>query len=287
LIPATQGSPALQVLAGAQGLALAAFGVMLVPRLVTWSGDLELANRARALTQRVTRLTETRSDATEVAVAELRRIERDLHDGAQARLVAVGMSLRAAEQLMRANPEAARVLVAEARETSSRALDDLRSLVRGIYPPVLADRGLGDAVRALALDAPLTVDTDITLDGKEPPMPVAAAVYFAIAEALTNAVRHSEADMVEIGIGYSDELLRATIADDGIGGADPSRGTGLLGVERRLATFDGIMAVTSPVGGPTIVVLEVPCALTHGTVWSGDHTWADVVRSSWQTRTLI
>jgi signal transduction histidine kinase len=287
LIPATQGSPALQVLAGAQGLALAAFGVMLVPRLVTWSGDLELANRARALTQRVTRLTETRSDANEVAVAELRRIERDLHDGAQARLVAVGMSLRAAEQLMRANPEAAQALVAEARETSSRALDDLRSLVRGIYPPVLADRGLGDAVRALALDAPLTVNTDITLDEQEPPLPVAAAVYFAIAEALTNAVRHAEADTVEIGIGYCDEVLRATITDDGIGGADPSRGTGLLGVERRLATFDGIMALTSPVGGPTIVVLEVPCAPAGGPAWPGDHTWADVVRSSWQTRTLI
>jgi signal transduction histidine kinase len=130
------------------------------------------------------------------------------------------------------------------------------------------------------------VDTDITLDEKEPPMPVAAAVYFAIAEALTNAVRHSAADTVEIGIGYCDGVLRATITDDGTGGADPSRGTGLLGVERRLATFDGIMAITSPVGGPTIVVLEVPCA-PAATVWSGDHTWADVVRSSWQTRTLI
>ena len=158
--------------------------------------------------------------------------------------------------------------------------------MRGIYPPVLADRGLADAVRALALDAPLAVDTDITLE-EEPPMPVAAAVYFAIAEALTNAVRHSAADTVEIGIGYCHEVLRATITDDGIGGADPSRGTGLLGVERRLATFDGIMAVTSPVGGPTIVVLEVPCAPAHGTVWSRDQTWADVVRSSWQTRTLI
>jgi signal transduction histidine kinase len=275
------------LLAGLQGLTLLGFGGFLVPRLLTWRADAALAERAQALTRRVTRLTETRSDATEVAVAELRRIERDLHDGAQARLVAVGMSLRAAEQLMRANPDAARALVAEARETSSRALDDLRSLVRGIYPPVLADRGLADAVRALALDAPITVDTDITLDEKEPPMPVAAAVYFAIAEALTNAVRHSAADTVEIGIGYCDGVLRATITDDGIGGADPSRGTGLLGVERRLATFDGIIAVTSPAGGPTIVVLEVPCAPANAPAWSVDHTWADVVRSSWQTRTLI
>jgi signal transduction histidine kinase len=246
-----------------QGIALVGLGCMLAPRLLTWKGDAELAKRAQALTQRVGRLTQTRSDATEVAVAELRRIERDLHDGAQARLVAVGMSLRAAEELMRANPEAALALVAEARETSARALDDLRGLVRGIYPPVLADRGLADAVRALALDAPTTVDTDITVHG-EPPMPVAAAVYFGIAEALTNAVRHSGAETVQIGIGYAEGLLRATITDDGLGGADPSQGTGLVGVERRLATFDGIVAVTSPVGGPTIVVLEVPCSLTHG-----------------------
>jgi signal transduction histidine kinase len=249
------------LLALIQGSALLGVGCVLAPRLLTWKGDAELAKRAQALTQRVGRLTQTRSDATEVAVAELRRIERDLHDGAQARLVAVGMSLRAAEELMRANPEAARALVAEARETSARALDDLRDLVRGIYPPVLADRGLADAVRALALDAPVTVDTDITVQG-EPPMPVAAAMYFGIAEALTNAVRHSGADTVQIGIGYAGGLLRVTITDDGAGGADASRGTGLAGVERRLATFDGILAVSSPLGGPTIIVLEVPCALS-------------------------
>jgi signal transduction histidine kinase len=255
-----------ELLAGLQGLALLGFGGFLVPRLLTWGADAELAERAQALARRVDRLTQTRTDATEVAVAELRRIERDLHDGAQARLVAVGMSLRAAEELMRANPEpgvaleAGLALVAEARETSSRALDDLRDLVRGIYPPVLADRGLADAVRALALDAPVTVDTDITLPG-EPPMPVAAAVYFAIAEALTNAVRHSGSGTVQIGIGHADGVLRATVTDTGQGGADPSVGTGLSGVERRLATFDGSLAVTSPSGGPTIVVIEVPCAL--------------------------
>jgi signal transduction histidine kinase len=244
-----------------EGAALVGAGCALAPRVIAWAVDPQLARRAVALTQRVDRLTRTRSDATSIAVAELRRIERDLHDGAQARLVAVGMSLRAAEELMRANPEAARALVAEARETSSRALDDLRNLVRGIYPPVLADRGLGDAVRALALDAPVTVDTDITAQG-EPPMPVAAAVYFGIAEALTNAVRHSGADTVQIGIGYAGGMLRATVVDDGAGGADAARGTGLVGVERRLATFDGILAVTSPPGGPTIVAIEVPCTLS-------------------------
>jgi signal transduction histidine kinase len=263
LMPLTGGITTL--LAIVQGVALLGFGCVLAPRLLTWSGDARLAAQAQALTQRVSRLTESRSDATEVAVAELRRIERDLHDGAQARLVAVGMSLRAAEELMPVNPEAALALVAEARETSSRALDDLRDLVRGIYPPVLADRGLVEAVRALALDAPLTVETDITLAG-EPPMPVAAAVYFGVAEALTNAVRHSGGDTVQLGIGYAGELLRVTIADDGAGGADASLGTGLAGVARRMATFDGILEVRSPVGGPTIVVIEVPCALAYGGV---------------------
>jgi len=185
------------------------------------------------------------------------------------------MALRAAEQLMAARPAAALALIGEARETSSRALSDLRDLVRGIYPPVLADRGLADAVRSLALDTPMTVETDITLSG-EPPMPIAAAVYFGIAEILTNAVRHSGADKVEIGIGYAGGLLRATVTDDGTGGADAAQGTGLAGVERRLATFDGLLAVSSPLGGPTIIALEVPCTLAS----------TDAARISWQEKTL-
>jgi signal transduction histidine kinase len=246
----------------AEGVALVLAGCLLAPRTLAWAADPQLARRAAVLTQRVDRLNRTRSDATNTAVTELRRIERDLHDGAQARLVAVGMSLRAAEQLMTTSPAAALALVAEARETSSRALADLRDLVRGIYPPVLADRGLADAVRTLALDTPMTVETDITISG-EPPMPIAAAVYFGIAELLTNAVRHSGADTVQIGIGYAGGLLRATVTDDGAGGADMSRGTGLAGVEHRLATFDGILAVSSPPGGPTIIAMEVPCELSR------------------------
>jgi signal transduction histidine kinase len=244
----------------AEGVLLVVAGCLLGPRTIAWAADPQLARRAAALTQRVDRLTRTRSDANEVAVTELRRIERDLHDGAQARLIAVGMSLRAAEQLIAANPEAALALVAEARETSSRALDDLRDLVRGIYPPVLADRGLADAIRALALDAPMAVDTDISLRG-EPPMPVAAAVYFAVAEALTNAVRHANAETVQVSVAHADGMLRATVTDDGHGGANIAAGSGLAGVERRLATFDGVLALSSPPGGPTIVVIEVPCPL--------------------------
>jgi signal transduction histidine kinase len=279
---AGQEGPLVLSFTAAQGLALLALGGLLALRLPVAAGGAELAEHTQALTQRVTRLTETRRDATETAAAELRRIERDLHDGAQARLVAVGMSLRAAEQLMPANPEAAMALVAEARETSSRALDDLRDLVRGIYPPILADRGLPDALRALALDAPLAVHTEIDLPA-EPPMPVAAAAYFAVAEALANAVRHAGAATVGIAVTHADRMLRATVTDDGHGGADPARGTGLAGVERRLATFDGTLAVCSPPGGPTIIAIEIP----YASYPPAGGSLADVVRSSWQTKTLI
>jgi signal transduction histidine kinase len=249
------------VLAALEGVASLGFAALLMPRLVTWGADAELSRRAQALAHRVDRLTQTRTGASEVAVAELRRIERDLHDGAQARLVAVGMSLRAAEQLMPTSPDAALALVAEARQTSSRALADLRDLVRGIYPPVLADRGLADAVRALALDTALAVNVDVDVP-EEPPMPVAAAVYFGIAEAITNAVVHAAASTVLVQVAQAGDMLRVQVTDDGHGGADPSLGTGLAGVERRLAAFDGILAVSSPAGGPTIVAIEVPCGLS-------------------------
>jgi signal transduction histidine kinase len=258
-VPAPVWSDALQ------GSLLLALGLWLAPRVMSGHlaphPDPELGARARQLTQRVQTLTQTRHDAVDTAASELRRIERDLHDGAQARLVALGMSLRAAERMFATNPEAALALVTEARETSSRALTDLRDLVRGIYPPVLADRGLADAVRALALDTPLHTELDIDLSN-EIELPVGAAVYFAVAEVLANAVRHSGARTVRIHLGHSDGMLRAEITDDGAGGADPAAGTGLAGVERRLATFDGILAVSSPPGGPTIVVIEVPCALS-------------------------
>ena len=221
--------------------------------------DSELAARAQQLSQRVQTLTRTRSDAVDTAAAELRRIERDLHDGAQARMVAVGMSLQAAERLFATNPEAALALVGEAKESSSRALTELRDLVRGIYPPVLADRGLGDAIRALALDTPLPTVVDAHLPAQVD-LPVASAVYFSVAEALANVTKHAHARSVRIVLSHAAGMLRAEVTDDGAGGADPAAGTGLAGVERRLAGFDGILAVSSPPGGPTIVVIEVPCA---------------------------
>jgi signal transduction histidine kinase len=211
------------------------------------------------LTRRVQRLTESRAVVVDTAAADLRRLERDLHDGAQARLVALGMNLRAAEKLIPVSPEAAVALVAEARETSARALTELRELVRGVHPPVLADRGLGDALRALALDTPMKIKAEIDLPDRLP-APIETACYFAVAEVLTNAVKHSGARQGQVWASHRDDVLRITVTDFGVGGADPARGTGLAGVERRLAAFDGIVAVSSPVGGPTMVVMEVPCA---------------------------
>ncbi|HXT90650.1 MAG TPA: histidine kinase [Trebonia sp.] len=213
------------------------------------------------LTSRVELLTQTRAEAVDAAAAELRRLERDLHDGAQARLVAIGLSLRALEKMIPLNPAAATALAVECRDASAQALADLRDLVRGIYPPVLAERGLGDAVRALALDSPVKVASEIDLPGR-PPAPVEAAVYFAIAEALSNVAKHADARRALVRVYHDDGMLRAEVTDDGQGGADPTGGTGLTGIERRLAAFDGILAVSSPVGGPTIVVIEVPCELS-------------------------
>jgi signal transduction histidine kinase len=232
-----------------------AFGLWLVPR--TLGMHYLLVSR---LTNRVQRLSETRTDAVDTAAAELRRVERDLHDGAQARLVALGMSLRAAERLFETSPGAALAMVGEAREMSSRALTELRDLVRGILPPVLADRGLGDAVRALALETPVNARLDIDLPGRLA-APVESAAYFAVAEVLANAAKHAHARTVDIHMRHDGDALRIAVTDDGVGGADPAMGSGLRGVERRLGTFDGILAVNSPPGGPTIVVIEVPCAL--------------------------
>ena len=253
--------PRSALAAGAEASAFLAFAVWLVPRTIgahlrtvfTHVPDADLAGR-------VQRLTESRGHAVDAAAAELRRIERDLHDGAQARLVALGMNLRAVERVLPASPQAALALVAEARETSVRALNELRDLIRGICPPVLADRGLGHAVQALVLDTPLPATLEVDLPGRLS-APVESACYFAIAEALANAVKHAGARSAQIRIHYSGGVLRMQVADDGAGGADPAQGTGLQGVERRLGTFDGILAVSSPPGGPTMIAMEVPCAL--------------------------
>lgn len=171
------------------------------------------------------------------------------------------MTLSAAEQLLEENPQAARTLLGEARDASAKALDELRDLARGIHPPVLADRGLADAVRALALDSRPTVEVSVDLPDRLAPA-VESAAYFAVAEILANAAKHSGAERVWLDLRHRDGVLRVTVTDNGRGGAETGRGTGLRGTQRRLATFDGVLALNSPPGGPTIVTLELPCALS-------------------------
>jgi signal transduction histidine kinase len=227
-----------------------------------WSAALLAPPRDARLEQRVRRLTETRADAVDAQAAELRRIERDLHDGVQARLVAMGLNLGAVEELMEHDPAAAKALLVQSREASETALRELRGLVRGIHPPVLADRGLADAVRALALDSPLKAEVTEELDGRAEP-PVESAVYFAVSELLANAARHADARRVWIDLHHTGDALRVQVTDDGHGGAGVTgAGSGLRGIERRLGTFDGVLALSSPRGGPTIVTLELPCVLS-------------------------
>ncbi|MFG2116079.1 histidine kinase [Streptomyces sp. NPDC048718] len=256
-------SPATVLCAALLGLAFVVGAALLAP--VTLAGHARwsrwaLGAPARAeLVRRIEHLTGSRTDALDAQAVELRRIERDLHDGAQARLVALGMNLDEATRLLDTDPAAARDLLAEVRAASDRALRDLRELVHGILPPVLADRGLGDAVRSLALDSFLDVEVDVALPPGRLPAPVESAAYFAIAELLANAAKHAGAREVRIALGHADGILRVTVADDGRGGADPARGAGLLGVGRRLGAFDGTLALDSPPGGPTLATLEIPC----------------------------
>ena len=269
VIPYAAGPPqwagATRVVLIALGLAVLAVAVLAAPWLLYLYGGLArslLGPRGQAeLTLRVRHLAQTRSETIDAGAAEIRRIERDLHDGAQARLVAMGMTLSVAHDLLATSPEAAGRLVLEARDASAKALAELRILVRGIHPPVLADRGLADAIRALALDTCLNVTVTADLPGR-PPAPVESAGYFVVSELLANVAKHAGADRTWIDIRYSAGMMRIGVTDNGCGGADPRAGTGLRGIERRLAAFDGVLAISSPVGGPTEMNMEIPCALS-------------------------
>ncbi|WP_234995991.1 sensor histidine kinase [Streptoalloteichus hindustanus] len=213
---------------------------------------------AMVLADRVDELTAQRADATVAQAAEIRRIERDLHDGAQARLVALGLSLATAEKLMETNPEQAKALLRDARAGAATSLTELRELVRGINPPVLTERGLVDAVRALALDSPL--ETSVSAEGRlrlDPP--IESAVYFGVSELLTNAVKHAHATRARITITRDETGIVVEVEDNGRGGADERPGGGLAGLRRRLAVFDGTLELTSPAGGPTRARMMVPC----------------------------
>ncbi|GAB2652809.1 sensor histidine kinase [Nocardia goodfellowii] len=211
-----------------------------------------------ALADRVAELTATRAAALDAHGAELRRIERDLHDGAQARIAAVIMQLGLADQLRVRDPDAADAMVRKAQDTATAALAELRDVVRSVYPPVLSDRGLVSAISALAARSPIPCVLDLSGVGRRPAA-VEAAAYFVIAEALTNATKHSSAEGISITLGGAPELLVIAVADDGVGGARETEDGGLAGIRRRAEALDGRMTLTSPAGGPTVLRVELPC----------------------------
>jgi signal transduction histidine kinase len=232
------------------GWAILAFGIVVASHylFVLWTGG----------SKRIAQLESTRAGAVEAQEAELRRIERDLHDGAQARLVALGISLGMAEQKLDTDLGAAQELLAEARQGAHEALEELRDLARGIHPPVLGDRGLEAAISALAHRSPLDVEVSADLPGRPGPA-VETAAYFVIAESLANAGKHAGADRVEISLRGTADSLVVAVSDDGRGGADPAGG-GLTGLRQRVEALDGKLTVTSPAGGPTRVEAVIPCA---------------------------
>ncbi len=234
---------------------LKAYGYWIQPVL----GALRLVLR-----ERISHLTDTRNDALDFQQDEISRIERDLHDGVQAHLVSMGMTLNEVAALMKEDPERAQQMLSQAQNSSVTALQELRGLVRGIRPPLLADRGLNEAVRSLCASTSVPTTFTSTLTGRLPE-PLETALYFAAAELVTNAVKHANAQNITVSITQGKSLIMLEVQDDGTGGipqdALGSKASGgLEGVRRRLATFDGEMFVSSPAEGPTSVRTIVPYA---------------------------
>jgi signal transduction histidine kinase len=231
--------------------ALATVDVALARRLLGPS-------RVEELTRRVDSLTASREAVVDAADAERRRIERDLHDGTQQRLVSLAMNLGLARAKLADAPEPARRAIEEAHEEAKEALAELRAFIRGLHPAVLDDRGLDAALSGIAARAPLPVTVRSNLPHRCSAT-IEAVAYFVVSEALTNAARHAGATRAEVAAEHVDGRLRIAVTDDGRGGADPERGTGLRGLAQRVAAVDGTLRIDSPAGGPTVIVAELPC----------------------------
>ncbi|MFF0150761.1 sensor histidine kinase [Micromonospora sp. NPDC005203] len=256
--------PLMTTTPGRFGLTI--LGVLLLP-VTAWflrTAGLAQARTARVLlapgahrylVEETTRLAQSRRRVVDAQAAELRRIERDLHDGAQARIVAAGMSMALAARKLPTGAAAASD-VHLARRQLDDALTELRRLVRGIHPPILTDRGLHAAVAALAGDSPLAVEVRGEPDDRYPPA-VESAAYFVIAEGLANAGKHADARTCVVTLARTAGTVTVTLVDDGQGGADPS-GSGLDGLRRRVEALDGHLTITSPPGGPTVLSAELP-----------------------------
>jgi signal transduction histidine kinase len=215
-------------------------------------------SRAEELQHRVEHLTQTRTGALDAADAERRRLERDLHDGTQQRLVALAMRLGMA----RAEPAGAaqsHQVIAEAHEDAKAALAELRNLIRGLHPAVLQDRGLDAALSGVAARLPIPVRLTVDLP-RRPPATIEAVAYFVVSESLTNITKHAQASQAEVVVQRAGDRLHIIVSDDGAGGADPARGTGLAGLAKRAASVDGTFEIVSPPGGPTLITVDLPCA---------------------------
>ncbi|MFG3283312.1 sensor domain-containing protein [Streptomyces sp. NPDC048111] len=231
-------------------------------KLETWIAEIMLGTWTGA-GRRIEELTTSRAEALQAHEAELRRIERDLHDGTQAHLVAVAMRLALADRRFDKDPQSSRRMMLEARTTVDEALVQLRTVIRGIHPPILSDRGLNGAIRSLAAGRPIPTTLDLPATDRRPPAAVEAAAYFVVAEALTNVARHSNASRAEVSLRYDGPTLHVMVRDDGCGGAAPSStsGSGLAGVSRRVAALDGTTRIDSPVGSGTTIEVVLPCGL--------------------------
>jgi signal transduction histidine kinase len=251
-------------------LPVAVAGLLVLP-LVPWiirgfaSADAAVArwglspSRTEALEERIDTLRETQARSVDIAMADRRQIERDLHDGAQQRLLSLGMDLGMALEKFDSDPNAARSLVGDAHHELQRAIAELRNLARGIHPAVLTDRGLDAALSSLAARCPITVRLDVRLR-ERPPASVEATAYFIVAEALTNAAKHANATAIDVRVQLVGDKLRIEVADDGDGGAEERPGGGLAGLADRATSVEGSLRISSPAGGPTIVAAELPCA---------------------------
>ncbi len=216
------------------------------------------ADRNAQLRRRVTQLEVSKTASLDVAEAERTRIERDLHDGVQPRLVVAAMDLGLArEKASGSDPEVV-ALIERAQDETKQAIAELRELVRGIHPAVLTDRGLDAALSSLAARCPVPVTVQVSLD-ERPPTPVESAAYFIVAESLTNIAKHSDAKHARVNVNRDDRTLRVEITDDGKGGAQTEPGGGLAGLADRVRSLEGTFRVASPVGGPTTILAELPC----------------------------
>ncbi|MEV0586422.1 sensor domain-containing protein [Nonomuraea sp. NPDC050310] len=245
-------------------LGIGVLGLVMLPYLVRGGALLRagygrlLLTRVAELQERIDDLAEGRAAAVSAEAAALRKLERDIHDGPQQRLVSLAMELSRAQRQLAKDPEAAQVTIKEAISATRETLDELRALSRGIAPPILSDRGLAPALAALAGRCTVPVELDIQVVGRFQAA-VENAIYFVVAESLTNIAKHSRAQLATITLMKTGSSLLLTIGDDGVGGAHVAKGHGLQGLADRLRAVDGELAVESPDGGPTMIVAEVPC----------------------------